>query len=187
MVNIGLCNTLAISNFNLYGYNTKANNHLHWKLSDSADIKKFVIERSENAVRFSQIGTKDNSVPAMWSFTDKDVIPGETYFYRIKAVATNGNTTYSNITKIASLKEAVRKFDGLVFPNPAMNVLQLQVLDSKFTGNTFTIYDIQNKEIYRGTLDKKKLLNVASFTSGYYIIRIINQDGVVVKPFIISR
>ncbi len=71
---------------------------LEW--SDLADNERdFLIERSTDNVNFAQIGTTGTNA-AM--FTDFGLTPGTTYYYRVRATNSMGNSAYSNTDSIAT-------------------------------------------------------------------------------------
>ncbi|CAG0942222.1 endoglucanase [Candidatus Brocadiaceae bacterium] len=73
---------------------------LSW--TDNADNEDgFKIERSTNGVNFSQIATTNANTP---SYTDSDCAAGTTYYYRVRAYNTAGNSNYSNIASATTLQ-----------------------------------------------------------------------------------
>jgi len=74
---------------------------LSWK--DNSDNEDgFVLERKEEGGTYQIITTlpKDTN-----KYTDKNVIPDKTYYYRVKAFNSFGESDYSNEVKVKTLKE----------------------------------------------------------------------------------
>jgi hypothetical protein len=60
---------------------------------NSSNETGFLVERGLSTTTFSQIGSVGSSTT---TYTDKTVSAGTTYYYRIRATNTGGNSTYSN-------------------------------------------------------------------------------------------
>lgn len=103
---------------------------VEWTIADEFNISQFIIERSKDGTVFIATATvepKGNSeVPYQWK--DLDPAPGN-YFYRIKAVSSNGAFVYSNTVSIKIMNNRAGMF---VFPNPVIdNVINLQINSMK--------------------------------------------------------
>ena len=90
-----------------------------------AGICCFTIEKSADGFNFKNIGTitaKNTGSRQSYHFTDINA-NGSKQFYRLKITGTNSKTEYSNILQL--------RYDGTkeiwLFPNPAHDVLQLQL------------------------------------------------------------
>lgn len=84
---------------------------LDWQ-DNSINETGFKIERSPDGVKFSQIGTSGADQP---TFTDKNLLPGRQYFYRVRAFNDGGDSGYTNVAS------------GTTFPKPATNPSGLTV------------------------------------------------------------
>ncbi|QCR22822.1 LamG-like jellyroll fold domain-containing protein [Pontibacter sp. SGAir0037] len=94
---------------------------LEWETQTELDIAHFVVERSEDGVTFTEIGTVESLGPSNsnlnYKFTDTEPVQGDG-FYRLKIVKESGYATYSNIILVS--------FKGLIsstfylYPNPIM-------------------------------------------------------------------
>lgn len=90
--------------------------NLMWKVAQETDFKKYVIEKSNNAISFEVIGSIENINFEKYSFEDKFPILGNNY-YRLKLVNLDETYTYSKIINIDFSKENNLR----IFPNPARN------------------------------------------------------------------
>ncbi|THU40788.1 VCBS repeat-containing protein [Niastella caeni] len=76
---------------------------ISWKTADEQNTSHFNVERSTDGVLFNNIGQKASSNSAgehQYSFNDKLVQPGYTYYYRLKQVDIDGSYNYSAIHRV---------------------------------------------------------------------------------------
>lgn len=73
--------------------------NLSWTES-STNASGFLVERSTDNLNFTQIGT---TVSTVLAYSDTAVTAGTTYFYRVRATSSVGNSTYSNVASAAGL------------------------------------------------------------------------------------
>lgn len=117
---------------------------LNWQ--DNADNEMgYLIERSTSSDKSGFEVLIDGAVDAnLTSFTDRDIIVGKTYYYRVKATNDNCND-YSNTveyTPISAVATYKHKFKLVIQPNPSQgsfiltyfaddtNIAELKVYDS---------------------------------------------------------
>jgi hypothetical protein len=187
-VSTSLCFLLNANFLSFAGVNNKTENLLRWKVDREKDIKHYIVERSEST-SFSLVGIvipeKTGASVNDYQFRDKNIFSGKSYYYRIKAADMSGKYIYSSIIKInTSAKEG---FDVVLYPNPATTRLQIQASVGTLAGNTFTVYNLDGKELKRGKLQNNATLDISNFINGYYFIRIMSGKQVVIKSFLIAR
>ncbi len=109
---------------------------LSWVSQSEINSDHFEIERSTDAVSFSQIASKQAAgysvSPINYAYTDP-AISAPVYYYRLKLVDVDGRSAYSNITVVRK-PGAVKTVR--VFPNPVTDNVNLEF--SNANGN----YDI---------------------------------------------
>jgi hypothetical protein len=117
---------------------------LTWLTASEVNIKNYEIERSNDAARFSTIGTvnaKGNSAAKqLYDFKDTDAQIGINY-YRLKINEGNGSFYYSKVITI-NLKGDPTLFSLAVFPNPTLSDVQLRL---ELTKNTSFSYVLTNE------------------------------------------
>ena len=127
-----------------------------WKSASEKEMKEYQVERSEDAIVFTTIGTvvaRGNSLNAT-DYEYADVLPliGKN-FYRIKAIDKSGRSTYSVIVKIN-----YGRVDNTltIFPNPVKDQINLQIVGIKPGTYDLNIFNdagqllITKKIVYNG-------------------------------------
>jgi len=77
--------------------------NISWRTTGELNTSHFEIERSADDVSYETIGQTasiNNAGEHPYSFADKDVQPGYTYYYRLKQVDIDGRFTYSSTLKV---------------------------------------------------------------------------------------
>jgi hypothetical protein len=149
---------------------------LHWSTSTEINNKKFVVERSSDAIHFQTIGevagAGSTTLPMQYHFTDYQTLP-DNNFYRLKQVDIDGRESTSNILLVTFNNPFTEQL--LVYPNPVTNGFTIK-------GNTQPIAMIQLTDML-GRL----VLSIAqppvtiqlphNITNGQYIIKAMYENG----------
>lgn len=129
----------------------------------------FTIERSLDSLNWVVI---DSVAPNMVSFDDTTVLGSTTYYYRIAAFNSNGNSSYSNTSSASSLAVGIEKITAQklsFYPNPAREVIYF----SSPLKVELLLLDMGGKLLQRvasGSLQ----MNISELKSGLYLI---NDNG----------
>ena len=83
-------------------------------------------------------------------------------------------------TSIATLNEP---FSMNIFPNPVLNDLVFIETSENFE-NTLLLFDLNGKLFYSTTFKNQHTLSLENFTQGEYLIKVINEKGVINRKFI---
>jgi hypothetical protein len=124
------CDVLQTSFANFSAVLNGLSAQLDWRVLNNSAIRNFGVERSNDGIHFTTIGTVDAlphlGTQADYAYLDQDLDPGWRFvYYRIRINEGSGAFEYSNIIKL-SLK--TRGLNGIgLFPNPASNLLHLEV------------------------------------------------------------
>jgi hypothetical protein len=79
---------------------------------------------------------------------------------------------------LGELKEASKAWQLVVYPNPANEFIHVKMDANNFSRSEVFVYDISGKEMLQMDMIQNELqLNVASFSSGVYFIRVSNING----------
>jgi hypothetical protein len=152
---------------------------LFWVTASEINNDFFTVERSNDAVNFSLIGTvkaNNTTIRSNYYLTDGSPFKGTNY-YRLKQTDFNGSYTYSSIVSIDFSDAIVFS----VYPNPKTQEQSLSVSLDKVYGVDIklTIYDVTGKLVHNVVIDlrnkKEVILDNLILASGIYVVR-LNTD-----------
>ena len=165
---------------------------LSWKIADAAECKNFSIERSDDGIQFTQIGTvvcKGNT--NNYSFTDHAPLNRISY-YRISATnIASTQVVYSTILKNVSGVES-----GYVstYPNPVsggeVNVVFHNMKSGK---HSITVTDVSGRVLKATSVDNTganksfKIQLPNNIATGIYFLKILTPDATTVTQKIIVK
>ena len=91
----------------------------------------------------------------------------------------------TNLTVLA-VDEFEINFQASVFPNPAEDLLQLDI--QNFSGLNYKLYDIQGRQLSEATIDKKNTtINTSKYAKGMYLLVILNETNQKLKTYRIIK
>ncbi len=147
---------------------------LDWELVSSATYDYFSLEKSVNGIQFTEI---KNTKAARMNDTYRGVFRDETasaplIYYRVKAVAMDGKTSYSSMKVVNRLGQ--KKIS--LFPNPASDQFTIEsAVDGPMT---VTVSDISGRDLLKRSVSTNRLqVDASGWAPGFYTIRISNPDG----------
>ena len=71
-----------------------------------------------------------------------------------------------------------------IYPNPAINNITINAGDLQSTICDFRIYDVVGNLVLEKSFNNKTSLDVSTFPSGVYFIKVISEKGIEVRKFI---
>jgi hypothetical protein len=157
--------------------------HCSWKTLQEINSHEFVIERSDDATYFTQIGivaaAGNSSLPLDYVFTDQDamLLNSGYLYYRLKMVDTDGSFKYSSTVKVK-----INKAQNLtIYPNPTVDQITASFTSSNKREETISIIDPTGKKIYQKKIYVKKgsniiQINTTSFPVGTYILSVTGEN-----------
>jgi hypothetical protein len=159
-----------------------------WQTVQEINSRQFVIERSGDAVIFSEIGSVaaagNSSLPIKYSFTDKDIFTtGKEYlYYRLKMEDIDGKFTYSNVAKV----ELTSLSSLNIFPNPVTDQLTVSITSQTRYNASMFITDCLGKKIYQRNILIKDGSNsisvkIPGLSAGVYILLINGKNNYSVR------
>jgi flavodoxin len=133
----------------------------------------YEMEKSSDGVHFTSIGkltAKNNSLRNDYSYTDPTATAPKQY-YRLKTINLNGIVEYSNL----QLLRSNTAIEVIVFPNPASNVLQLQ-LNNNYTTLNAQIINPAGQTIQRytnlSTAGQLVTIPISNLAQGTYFLHL---------------
>lgn len=174
---------------NLLSFNGKLVNtmaHLSWITSKEDELIHFSIEKSIDAINFSEIGTVTsynnyNSEKNYYSFIDP-VPVSKKMWYRIIVVNNDGKKKYSNVIQLGN--EAAEFSVGNII-NPFKNELQFEITTTENSEIEVALIDMfgkiikkNNYIIYAG-VNSISIQNTESLSDGSYILQIRRREKII--------
>lgn len=162
---------------------------LNWETITEQNTSHFDIERSSDGSSFTTIGqvtARGNSTDKQYyTFTDQQPAAG-TNFYRLKMIDLDGSYTYS---RIIAIKNSTGLLSLQLFPNPATDVLQVQIPATGKEEIIISITDAAGKTMYWKEMHITEGINAASIPvlqlpKGVYYLIVENGQGRQSKTFI---
>ncbi len=101
---------------------------LEWSTATEIENRGFFIERSGgNTYNFQNLawleGAGNSSLQQTYRYSDRDIRPGETYYYRLQQTDFNGNINFSVIRSVTTGHAGG---EILLQPNPAQDKIRIQ-------------------------------------------------------------
>jgi hypothetical protein len=164
--------TLALSELSLSGQYEQTSNavSLSWDVNDAEGVDRFEVDRSQDGVHFSSVGTVDASTSVVaYSYSDNTVVEGQPYFYRISASLAGGQVIYSNIiepTMPVATAYSITEAAGTVY-----------VTNSQYTLEThYGVYNLSGQLLLGGEAPSASRFSIdaQALPHGIYVVRLVN-------------
>jgi hypothetical protein len=168
--------TLPLSLLDFSGEAQGYGNLLKWKTTQEVNTKDFEIEWSDNGQRFSTIAVKpasgNNNSTLQYNYLHTTPIAGDNY-YRLKMQDQDDHATYSPIIKI---KTEISIPAITIFPNPVVDIMEMNIRASKNENIVFNLYSTDGKLVSAISISLVKGSNLHSWdlrsiaTGKYFMI-----------------
>ncbi len=149
---------------------------LSWKISDNPGIRTIEIQRAADGVDFTHL-LNIASANGTSAAQDLQPINGKN-FYRLKIVNKDGTEQYSNIsTVVFEVKTGL-----LIYPNPAKNMLQVELPEALVNRQTtFIITNQLGQEMIKKQLISSRLqkIDISKLSGGFYLLTIKQANQLV--------
>jgi hypothetical protein len=167
------CVVLATELSDFRGVIRDGNILLNWNAGDNHFIQYFEIERSIDGIHFITAGRIDKrsseDIKTNYSYQEYTADIGSTIvYYRIKLITISGGTKYSNVINFNLGKTVSSSL--IIYPNPAKDIIQLQIQAATNTKMKVDIFDQAGKFITTSAVSVQRGINV------------ITLDGLADKP-----
>ncbi|MDD2636203.1 MAG: T9SS type A sorting domain-containing protein [Bacteroidales bacterium] len=158
--------------------------HLKWETASETNADYYAIQRSVNTnwETIKTTGAAGFSTQNL-EYTDCDETPpidADMIYYRLKQVDYDGNFKYSDIDVVMRSEKAIDIIS--IFPNPADDVINLEIISTKNTQIYMYVLDklgktvvLQQAEIVKGT--NKFSLNISHLAPAIYTVLVITESG----------
>lgn len=111
------------------------------------------------------------------------------------AIPTNNEYTFSSVVANHTIEVVFAEETGieevdldatvLLFPNPATSHIEISLSNDLLINSTLDIYDVYGRKIATQMMNNTSAkVDISGYSTGMYLVRISNDNGVVVKNFI---
>jgi hypothetical protein len=162
---------------------SEVNVKVQWSTAREDRVKHYEIERSLDAGNFLIVGkivARNSNRTEHYSFTDITSGITGTLYYRLKMVDKDGQFSYSQMKTINKQQnvEMVKIFPTVLRRGEA---LQLQVVVTGNNRMTYVLFDHVGRELSNGVISNTgtsntRLINTRNFSSGIYVIQILQAN-----------
>jgi hypothetical protein len=181
---------LPVALINFLGTNYDAHtNQLTWRTAQETNMKKYIVQRSDNAVEFVDAGevlSANSLKEKSYSFFDHNIYPQVNY-YRLKMMNTDGTFRFSNTIAINNDPLATFNIEK-VFPNPTRSKIYITLDIPRGGAVQMEILDVLGNVVYsaENTIEYgRKLLeaDMEDHAKGIYYIKITFNGQTKVEKF----
>lgn len=163
-------------------YRADLYNFLTWVTLSENNNQYFEVERSADGMNFSTIGKLDGQINSRTEhrYTFNDEKPLMLSFYRLKQVDIHGVVTYSRIVRV--VREALPVTLNITFPNPAHDILKLNLETSEAGPARLNIVDISGKSLVNKTINLQKGISqenlvISKLAPGVYYLIVTRENS----------
>ncbi len=151
--------------------------NLNWDVATEINLEMYEVERSFNGVDYSKIGSVKAENRSSYSYNDNvEQLSGRRIYYRLKKVDRDGKFAYSAVFTL----HVPLNIKFSVYPNPASDVLKLQLNNNSNETASIVISDITGKIVLKqNAAAAQGLINISTshLGTGHYIVKMITRDG----------
>ena len=165
---------------------------LTWTTASERNNEYFVIERSDDAVNFTEIArlaSVGNSIKQIdYSYNDYGILGGDNY-YRLVQVDYDGTRTASEIVVATCVESEVGEPDVQAYPNPFNGELTLLLSNFDNRPAQIEVYDMLGKLIVFERIDAPQnsyemIMNLSNLPPAAYNVRVSTADFVINKQIV---
>ncbi|HEY2725903.1 MAG TPA: T9SS type A sorting domain-containing protein, partial [Parafilimonas sp.] len=161
--------------------------HNGFTWDNNSNISSYVIQRSYDGINWSTVHSQQTTINSQPSIVNSqlstvnyynDPSPlSSTNYYRLQTTSVSGAVNYSNVI-------AVTNDDVKISPNPATNSLHIECLSSNQKTKLIVVDFAGNIKLQTSVNNSSYSLNIASLTTGNYLLKIEMNGEVITKKFV---
>jgi hypothetical protein len=176
-VTLTIASALSAELTTLKGQITENGNSLSWLTASEVNTDNFDVERSTDGLQFDKIGTvKAQGKAASYEFLDKGRPLSITTYYRLKINDLDNKSSYS---KVISLSPKGKGLTAKAFPNPAHDVLTVDIEVEKKSDVTIELRDILGRLVWQSKAENTEgslslPIPLTGIANGNYFLKVSN-------------
>jgi uncharacterized repeat protein (TIGR01451 family) len=186
---------LALDAISIKAYRDASSNIVEWSVQDESTVDYYRVERSTGN-GFLEIATRDayGVDQSLYTAVDGDSQYAGAYLYRVIAVETNGEETYSEIVQV-NVEDGVST-EMTITPNPAKEKVSINLnINADTETVTLDVLDVRGRSVITNHQLGSNLaigqhiftLDVTDIDGGVYHITITTDTGYVSKKLIVVK
>ncbi|MBS1974222.1 MAG: FG-GAP repeat protein, partial [Bacteroidetes bacterium] len=148
---------------------------LNWKASGENDLNEYVIEHSDDKIKFDSIGyvtSNGTMLPSSYAFTHYHPSAG-THYYRLKEVDKNGRATFSSVV-FATIAGSGVEFN--IYPNPATD--HITIVHKGVASSMVRIVNSSGAVVGQYQLNNNNdqtTISLIGYAKGSYFVQLVNS------------
>jgi hypothetical protein len=181
--------TLPVKLISFTAAKIKSDVQLNWIGASTDEHEYFVLEKSFDGRYFSEVANVQAKGIGEFTYNYNDKAGAEKTFYRLKLVDANGRSNYSQMVFVQN----VTKFELIqsIYPNPAKNSLNTQLLSSKQDNAVLQLTDlsgrlVMNKQFSLAPGINNCALALEKLKAGMYVLKISANGTIETRPIVIQ-
>lgn len=168
---------------------------ISWSTASEINSDGFYLERSLDGVTYHSLVWIDSHTDSYqiqsYSHYDHAVVPGQTYYYRLRQIDNNGAVHYSHVVAATVTVQLPHESLVSVFPIPTKNTLTLRMFHNQNSEILITLIAVSGTRVYA---EKKQSpmgyhdfsIPVSHIPSGSYILQIMSNRQTYQKKVVIQ-
>jgi hypothetical protein len=169
---------LPVSILDFNGYRKNELVQLKWKVAETADLNKFVVQRKMGNDDWRDIATvydeqANNTQEKTFEYTDENRT-SEMSLYRINAIDKNGQDGYTKQIMINGMEQT---FSYTISPNPSVNGTLSVKLYSLNSSTSIKVFNIQGQLVKTLQVDKSGTYTFSELPAGTYYVSLKSSNG----------
>lgn len=169
-------NTLPVTFTNITATQNSRGVAINWTVVNEFNIANYTVERSSDALNFTSIEQTRATGINNYQIEDSTSC-GNTNYYRIKAMESDGKSFYSNIAQLTTNHSQLTT----IYPNPVSDILNIELGSVTNCNYRVRVITISGKEVYSKKAIVKNSnnihLNTSNLASGLYLIVLTDENG----------
>jgi hypothetical protein len=156
---------------------------LTWQVQQEQDVRLYEMEHSVDGVHFSGIGNIASLQKTAWTYNGHHANPITGWnYYRLRITDKLGKQTYTGVAKVLFSSQApVVK----LFPNPAVDVVNILLPNSYVNGTTLQLFGGNGQLIAtRRPTSTAVQLQISGLAKGQYFVQVLHNGQALVYPFV---
>jgi hypothetical protein len=174
-------NALPITLRDFSGIVQKEYNQLNWTIDIARDVNAIIIERSADGINFEKIGEASLPYVGKGGFKDFRPLTGDNY-YRLATINSDNTREYSKIVLLRRSEDFLIN----IFPNPAKEWVNVEIISQKRGRYTVSIYNsigqsVARKEVYNNLNRMLVSMPLKNYQPGMYHITVYDENGASIR------